>query len=162
MCDDDDDRGYNDYPEHDMWVDYTTDMYEDTDYSGQNPDYDDDDDDDDDDDYYRDYDPDYDPDYDRYGGSSHYDALHHQNGSPAQRYEPRKRHLKWLLAAAIAAAFMSRRKGSAKEAAQQEKIVRYQTSLYEPEAEYEARRTRRIAIVCAIICIIAILIAITV
>lgn len=35
-----DDWGYNGDAEHDMWVDYTTDMYEGSDYSGENPDCD--------------------------------------------------------------------------------------------------------------------------
>lgn len=62
--------GYNGDPEHDMWTDYTTDMYEDTNYSGENySDYDDD---------YSDYDDEYDNLY----GYNHREELYDRGSEP--------------------------------------------------------------------------------
>ena len=175
--DDDGDCGYNGDSEHDMWVDYTTDMYEDTNYSGENPDAD------------IDWDAEFDANFD---GNVDYDGHHsyttstspsrHADTAPhmsVAQYESKIHRLEGLLAAAIAAAAVLETKSanaSTKKNIQkfqyranrkQEEISRYQAELdklksdYEPiKVQNELYRTRLIAIVCAAISILAILIAI--
>ncbi len=175
--DDDGDWGYNGEAEHDMWVDYTTDMYEDTNYSGENPDADID--------WDAEFDANFDGhvDYDRHHSytpptpsSHHADTSSHMS---VAQYESKIRRLEGLLAAAIAAAAVLEtksanastkkniRKFQYRANRKQEEISRYQAELnklksdYEPmKIQSEIHRTRLIAIVCAAISMIAILIAI--
>lgn len=175
--DDDGDWGYNGDSEHDMWVDYTTDMYEGSDYTGE----------------YRDADIDRDAESDAIAdhyvdkGRGHHHAAssptaHHSDAvsrmSIAQ-YESKINRLEGLLAAAIAAiASLETKSANASSAKnirkfqyrannKREEVSRYQAELDKLKAEYEPmkvqselQRTRITAIVCAAISIIAILIAI--
>lgn len=104
--DDDGGWGYNDNPEHDMWTDYTSDMYEGSAYSGECPDLD------------ADFDADLDGTadydnhrYDRYDGHgsyvSAYAADNHDDSVSRMTiydYESRIHHLEAMLAGAVAAA----------------------------------------------------------
>ena len=113
--DDDGDWGYNGNAEHDMWVDYTSSVYEDSDGSyghldGFYDDYDDDCDDCDDEDCCFE-DPDCDPDL-RYGYGSNADG-----SMSARQHERHINRLEGLTAAAIAAAAITEAK-RAKSSAQ--------------------------------------------
>lgn len=175
--DDDGDWVYNGDAEHDMWVDYTTDMYEGTDYSGECPDAD------------IDWDAESDANFD---GHVDHDRHHHYSApSPTvqhsdvssrmsvAQYESKIHRLEGLLAATIAAAAAwdtkaanttipkNIRKYQYRANNKRDEVSRYQAELDRLKAEYEPmkvqselQRTRLIAIVCAAISIIAILIAI--
>lgn len=116
--DDDGCWGYDGDPAHDMWTDYTSDMYERSDYPGECPDVDDD---------WGDVDPDFDYDlyidldgvadydkprdygrYDSHGTcASAYAAAHHndlERHMSIYEYESRIHHLEAMLAGAVAAA----------------------------------------------------------
>lgn len=168
---------YNGDAEHDMWVDYTSDMYEGTNYSGENPDAD------------IDYDAEIGNNFD-----GHFDDGRHHAYTPSapatshagmasdmsiDQYESRIHRLEGLLAAAIAAAAVLETKSanaSTKKNVRkfqyhanrkQEEISRYKAELDKLRSDYvpikmksELHRTRLIAIVCAAISIFAILIAI--
>lgn len=169
-----DDRGYNGDAEHDMWVDYTTDMYEDSDYSGENPDCD------------VDWDAEYEANVD-YHDREVQQAAHsssRQKGHTAapktvQTYEHRIHQLEGLIAAAIASADILDKKSANAASAKnvrkyqirasekQSEAKRYQTELDKLKRNYatvklesETARTRDIAVICAIVSFIAILIAI--
>lgn len=124
--DDDGGWGYNDDPEHDMWTDYTSDMYEGSGYSGECPDLDDDWGGHVDPCFSRGVDPDLDADfdadldgfadydnrrYDRYDGHGSYGSVYaadNHNDSMSRMtiydYESRIHHLEAMLAGAVAAA----------------------------------------------------------
>lgn len=165
MYDDDFDSdgewGYNGDTEHDMWVDYTTDIYDDTDYSGEYGDYDIHDD-------------------------HHYGEPHHHGASAmpkkceltVQQCEQRIDRLEALIAASLAAASLLEtksvnatapkniRKYQLRTIEKQNEIRKYQRDLDKLKrkherltAEEEKTRTKHTVTICAIIAIFAILIA---
>lgn len=171
--DDSGEWGYNGDAEHDMWVDYTTDMYEDTDYSGENPDYD------------VDWEAEYETHVDDTQHSHHHSPtfLHHQNDNvasmTARQYENRIHRLEGLIAAAIAAATVldtksanatsvkNIRKYQRRASEKQSEVKKYQDELTKLKANYKTAKlesekalTRIITIICVVISIIAILVAI--
>ena len=169
-----DDWGYNGDAEHDMWVDYTTDMYEGSDYSGENPDCD------------VDWDAEYEANVDCHNGGVQQQAhssSHHQGhtgaSETAQHYERRIHQLEGLIAAALASAAIldtkaanassgkNMRKFQRRANEKQSEAKRYQAELDKLKANYaivklesETARTRTITIICAIVCFFAIMIAI--
>ena len=124
--DDDGGWGYNDDPGYDTWTDYTSGMYEGSDYSGECPDVDDDWGGHVDPCFSRGVDPDLDADfdadldgfadydnrrYDRYDGHGSYGSVYaadNHNDSMSRMtiydYESRIHHLEAMLAGAVAAA----------------------------------------------------------
>ena len=168
------DWGYNGDAEHDMWTDYTTDMYEDSDYSGENPDCD------------VDWDAEYEANVDCHNGGvqQHAHSSSRHNGHTvapvtAQHYERRIHQLEGLIAAAIASAAIldtkaanassgkNMRKFQRRASEKQSEAKRYQAELDKLKAYYaivklesETARTRTITIICAIVCFFAIMIAI--
>lgn len=169
-----DDWGYNGDAEHDMWVDYTTDMYEGSDYSGENPDGD------------IDWDAEYEANVDYHDGevqqsvhSSSRPKGHTVAQETVQHYEHRIHQLEGLIAAAIASAAIFDKKSANAASAKnvrkyqirasekQSEAKRYQTELDKLKRNYatvklesETARTRDIAVICAIVSFLAILIAI--
>ena len=169
-----DDWGYNGDAVHDMWTDYTTDMYEGSDYSGENHDVD------------MDWDAEYEANVDYHDGevqqSAHGSSRpkgHTATPETVQHYEHRIHQLEGLIAAAIASAAIFDKKSANAASAKnvrkyqirasekQSEAKRYQAELDKLKANYvtvklesETARTRTITIICAIVSFFAIMIAI--
>lgn len=176
MYDDDldDDWGYNGNADHDMWVDYTTDLYEGTDYSSENPEYD------------VDLDAEYEPniDYHHEVAQQYIHCSTHRNGGAfipltAKQYEHRIHKLEGLIAVALASAATldmkaakasssnNIRKYQRRASEKQSEAKRYQDELDKLKRTYETAkletevvRTRILIVICAIVCLIATLIAV--
>lgn len=173
----DNDWGYNGDAEHDMWVDYTTDMYEGSDYSGENPDCDDCD---------MDWDAEYESNVDCHNDATqqytHRSHCHNRcSADPAtvRHYEDRIHKLEGIIAAAIASAATLNKKSanssSAKNirkyqrraTAKQSEAKYYQAKLDKLKVKYkteklelEKTRTLMITVICAVVSFIAIIMAI--
>lgn len=168
-----DDWGYDGDPEHDMWVDYTTDMYEGSDYSGENPDHD------------VDWDAEYEANVDyHHGPVRHYgngDTHRHTPQAASmseQQYEHRIHQLETLIAAALASAATldaksanattpkeiwkyQQRAGRKQSEARKyrEELDRLTTDRKTARRNAEANRTDTILWICIAISVVAVLIA---